>query len=120
MPKLSTNQIRRVEEIQQFLKTVDHVKRLVAELEANRAAKSMIIGNICASIARELAQMRQRALTANVGTIADVAGSMSIMAARTGGLQVKLRGLTDGVASLTMQLDLALKQAATPQNEQSS
>ena len=117
MPKLSTNQIQRMGEIQEFLKTVDHIKTLVAELESNRAAKSMIIGNICASIARELAQMRQRALTANVGTIADVAGAMSIMAARTGGIQVKLRGLTDGIASLTMQLDLALKQASTPEDE---
>jgi len=64
--------------------------------------------------------MRQRALTAGVGTIADVAGTMSIMAARMGGLNAKVRALNDGITSLTMQLDQALKQASTPIDERPS
>jgi len=36
--------------------------------------------------------MRQRALTANVGTIADIAGTMSVMAGRGGGINMKIRG----------------------------
>src|ERR671922_9451 len=66
--KQSPNQIRRIEELQGYVRTMDHVKKLVAELESNRAAKATIINGICGNIARELSHMRQRALTANLGT----------------------------------------------------
>ncbi len=113
--KLSPLQLRRIEEIQEFLRVVDHLKRLVAELEGNRAAKSTVISGICSSIARELTQMRQRALTANIGTLADVAGALSVLAGRMAGINLKIRGLNDGVHSLTLQLDQALKAAMTPE-----
>src|SRR2546429_2359536 len=77
--KLTAEQQRRVDEILQFQRTVEHVAKLVAELEGNRAAKSSFIDNLCETIARELSQMRQRALTANIGTLGDVAGAMSVM-----------------------------------------
>jgi len=118
--KQSANQIRRIEELQGYVRTVDHVKKLVAELEANRAAKPKIIDNICGTIARELSHMRQRALTANLGTLPDVAGSLAIVANRAGtGINMKVRALADGVNSMTIQLDQALKMAheAPPEKE---
>lgn len=114
--KLSPNQVRQIEEIQQFIRTVDTVKRLVAELESNRAARPVIINNICGSIARELSQMRQRALSSNVGTLADTAGALAVLAARQGsGLNFKIRGLGEGVNSLMIQLDQSLKAASQPE-----
>ena len=118
--KQSAGQIRRIEELQHFVRSVDHVRKLVAELESNRAAKASIINGICGNIARELSHMRQRALTANLGTLPDVAGSLAIVAGRAGtGLNMKLRALQDGINSMTMQLDQALKAAheAPPQKE---
>ncbi len=115
MAKLTPDQQRRAEEIHQFLRSVDHVAKLVAELEANRAGKATFIGNLCSAIARELSQMRQRALSSGVGTIADVAGTMSVMAGRGGGIEMKIRGLTEGVHSLRLELDQALKQATMPE-----
>lgn len=112
--KLTPEQAHRVEEIQGFLKSAERVKRLVADLDSNRAAATRVIQDLCERIAKETSQMRQRALTANIGTIADVAGAMSVMAGRGGGINMKIRGLTDGVNSLAMQLDQALKQAMTP------
>ena len=110
--KQSPNQIRRIEELQGYVRTVDHVKKLVAELESNRAAKPKIVDGICGNIARELSHMRQRALTANLGTLPDVAGSLAVVAGRTGtGLNLKIRALADGMNSLTLQLDQALKMA---------
>src|SRR2546425_12014511 len=91
--KLTADQQRRVGDIQQFQKVGEHVAKLVAELNSNRAAKATFIDNICESIARQLSQMRQRALTSGVGTIADVAGAMSVMAGRGGGIDMKIRGL---------------------------
>ncbi|OLC03383.1 MAG: hypothetical protein AUH78_21135 [Gemmatimonadetes bacterium 13_1_40CM_4_69_8] len=113
--QLSPNQQRKVDEITELQKTVSHVRTLVTELESNRAAKTTIVTNLCGSIARELSQMRQRLLTAPIGTVADIAGALAIMASRTGGLNMKLRGLTDGVNSLDMQLDQALKAAMAPE-----
>src|SRR5256714_9300886 len=94
--KLSAEQQRRVDEILQFQRSVDHVAKLVAELEGNRAAKATFIDNLCETIARELSQMRQRALTANIGTLGDVAGAMSVMAGRGGGGFLKNFGVATG------------------------
>ena len=118
--KQSAGQIRRIEELQHYVRTIDHVKKLVAELESNRAAKPKILNIICGNIARELSHMRQRALTANLGTLPDVAGSLAVVASRGGtGLNMKIRALADGVNSMTMQLDQALKMAheAPPEKE---
>ena len=112
---LTVDQQRRVVEIEEYLKITERVKRLVTELEENRAAQPNVLRGICETIARDLSQMRQRALTSNIGTIADVAGAMSVMAARGGGINMKVRGLVDGVNSLTMQLEHALKVASTPE-----
>ena len=118
--KLSANQVRRIEELQMYVRTVDHVRKLVAELESNRAARPVIINGIAASISRELSQMRQRLMTANVGTLADLAGNLAVVANRQGaGMNVKLRALQDGMNSMSMQLDQALKAAheAPPEKE---
>lgn len=115
--KLTPIQAQRVEQITGFLKTVDLVKKLVGDLEANRAARPQILQEICARIARELSRMRIRAVGANVGTVADVAGGLSTMANRSTGLLMKIRGLKDGIASLSFQLDRALQQAQTPEDK---
>jgi len=118
--KQSANQIRRIEELQGYVRTVDHVRKLIAELESNRAAKPKIIDGICGNIARDLSHMRQRALTANLGTLPDVAGQLAMVANRAGtGINMKVRALADGVNSMTIQLDQALKMAheARPEKE---
>ena len=110
--KQSASQIRRIEELQHYVRTVDKVRKLIAELESNRAAKLSIINGICANIARELSHMRQRGLTANLGTLPDVAGSLAIVAGRAGtGLMMKVRALHEGMNSMAMQLEQALKMA---------
>jgi hypothetical protein len=114
--KLTPNQQRKVDTIKEYQSIVTHVKRLVGELEGNRAARTQIIDNICGSIARELSQLRQRAMAAPVGTLGDVAGALAVLAARGGsGMAFKLRGLNEGVNSMNMQLDAAMKSALQPE-----
>jgi len=111
--KLTPGQVRQIELIQGFIRNVEHVKKLVGELEGSRAARPVIINNICGAIARELSQMRQRALSANVGTLADTAGGRAVLASRQGsGINFKLRALAEGVNSLMIQLDQSLKSAS--------
>ena len=119
--KQSVYQVQRIEELQGYVRTVDHVRKLVAELESNRAASPKILKNISDNIARDLSHMRQRALTANLGTLPDVAGSLAVVSARQGtGINVKIRALQDGMNSISMQLDQSLKMAheAKPEKEQ--
>ena len=112
--KLTAEQARRVEEIEEFQRATDHLKRLVTELESNRAGQTRTIQQLSEKIANEASQMRQRALTAGIGTIADVAGTMSVMAGRGGGINMKIRALADAVNNLHIQLDAAMKHALTP------
>src|SRR5258705_8485693 len=113
--KQSANQIRRIEELQVYVRIVDHVKKMVSELESNRAANPKIINNICGSIARELSHMRQRALTANLGTLPDVAGQLAIVAGRAGtGVNMKVRALAEGLDSMTIHLGQGLQMAHEP------
>src|SRR2546426_3262637 len=112
--KLTADQQRRVGDIQQFQKVVEHVAKLVAELNSNRAAKATFIDNICESIARQLSQMRQRALTSGVGTIADVAGAMSGMAGGGGGGDKKNPRLSGGGEKFWVQPRPAPTEGRTP------
>lgn len=112
--KLSAEQVRQIEEIQGYQRVTDRLKHLVAELEANRAGQTRVIQHLCETIANETSQMRQRALGSAIGTIADVAGAMSVMAGRGSGILLKIRGLADGVNSLQMQLEAALRHAMAP------
>ena len=51
-------------------------------------------------------------MTAPIGTVGDIAGSLSVLAARGGsGIAFKIRGLFEGINSLNMQLDAAMKSA---------
>jgi hypothetical protein len=113
--KLSAGQARRVDEIAAFQRTAAKVRSLLGELESSRAAKTSIIQGLCSHIARELSQMRQRALTANIGTVGDTAGAVAVMATRSGGLNMKLRGIADGLNSIDIQLDQSLKSALAPE-----
>ena len=112
--KLTADQLRRIEEIEEYRRAADHLKHLVTELEGNRAGQTRTIQQLSEKIAIAASQMRQRALTANVGTIADLAGTMSVMAGRGGGISMKIRALADAVNSIYMQLDAAMKHATTP------
>jgi len=118
--KLTANQLRRIEEIQGFMTALAHVKKLVLELDSSRAARVQVIQGVSSQIARELSQMRQRAIRANIGTLADVAGSLSLTAGRSQGLQMKLRILHEGIVSLGFQLEHALKDASTPEAKKPS
>src|SRR5207237_9616523 len=113
-PKLPADQVRQVEEIEDYQRTADRLKHLVTELEANRAGQTRTIQQLCEKIAIEASQMRQRALTGNVGTIADVAGGMSVMAGRGGGVLMKIGALGDAVNNLEMPVAAAMRTGLQP------
>ena len=69
-------------------------------------------GNAALQAAERLRATIAGVVSENLGTLPDVAGSLAVVAARQGtGINMKVRALNDGVNSLTMQLDQALKRA---------
>ncbi len=102
-PKLTADQLRRIEEIEEFRRAADHLKHLVTELEGNRAGQTRTIQQLSEKIANAASQMRQH-----------LAGTMSVMAGRGGGINMKIRALAEAVNSIYMQLDAAMKHATTP------
>ncbi|HEU5467409.1 MAG TPA: hypothetical protein VFU75_11005 [Gemmatimonadales bacterium] len=115
--KLSASQQRRVDQITELQKIVGHTRATLKELESNRAAKATVVNNLSGMIAREMQQMRQRLLTSPVGTVGDLAGNLSVVASRSQGMNVKIRALNDGLNSIDMQLDLAMKNAMQPEKD---
>lgn len=113
--KLTPLQAERVQQVQDFQKRLAHIRKLVGELESSRAARPQVLQDIGNQIAREFSQLRARAVGASIGTLADVAGQLSIAASRSSGLLMKIRALNDGVASLSFQLDRAMTAATTPE-----
>jgi hypothetical protein len=98
----------RLTAIFEFQRTVAHVKHLVAELDSSRGAPTAAVNDLCRSIERELSQLRQRALAIDLGITADLAGALSVLAGRSLGIALKIRGLTEGVQSLEFELDASL------------
>lgn len=115
--KLTGPQLRRIEQIREFEVVVGRVAKLVAELEHNRAGQTRVIQELCAAIAKQTSGLRQRALTADLGMFADVAGTMSVMAGRSAGINMRIRGLADGVNSLKIELEQAIRAAMAPPPE---
>lgn len=115
--KLTPLQAERVAQIEGFQKALAHIQKLVGELESNRAARPQVLQDLSAQIARELSRMRTRAVAASIGTVGDVAGQLSITATRSVGLQMKLRNLHEGIASLSFQLERALTQVTQPADQ---
>jgi hypothetical protein len=113
--KITPLQAEQVQRIQDFQKSLARIKKLVGELESNRAARPQVLQDLGSQIAREFSRLRARAVGASIGTVADLAGQLSVAASRSSGLLMKLRTLHDGVASLTFQLDRALTAATTPE-----
>ena len=115
--KLSAAQQRRVDQLTELQKIVGHTRATLKELESNRAAKATVVNNLSGMIAREMQQMRQKLLTSPVGTVGDLAGNLSVVAGRSQGMNVKIRALNDGLNSIDMQLDLAMKNAMQPEKD---
>ena len=115
--KLSASQQRRVDQLLDLQKIVGHTRATLKELESSRAAKASVINNLSGMIAREMQQMRQKLLTSPVGTVGDLCGNLSVVAGRSQGLNVKIRALNDGLNSIDMQLDQAMKTALKPEED---
>jgi hypothetical protein len=96
--KLSAKATEKVEFLDYVLTQCEH---LAADVEQFAAAKKPAQADwVRQGIARELGHMRQRAMSKNLGVLADEIGRLAVQAGGGGGQQMKTRILRDGVVSL--------------------
>lgn len=82
--------------------------RLIEELAAQRADEVAI-----RRLSRILDEAKSSANHAGLNALSDTFGLMSMLTRRGGGHQMKVRGLREGLASLKINYEGALRQATT-------
>lgn len=99
-----------------FLETLppkfDRIHRQVEEMAGLRADDNQIRG-----LCRLLEENRNQAGILSLGPLADTFGMMAMLARRGGGLQMKVRGLREGLVSLKTNYEGALRAATRPHEE---
>ncbi len=111
--KLSAKAQETVEYLETLLKECDHFASLVEQYASARTNPDQLSGQL----ARELGQLRQKAMIKNLGFVADTAGQLGVQAGRSGSQPMKSRVLRDGVASLKALVERTVR--ATIQADES-
>lgn len=88
---------------ERFHKTIE----LMAVLQADEVAVR--------AMARHLDELKVQAQGMGMHSMAEAAGIMAMLARRGGGVQMRVRGLRDGLANLRINHEGALRQASTPE-----
>lgn len=93
-----------------FLETLpprfERIHRQIEEIASLKADDTQV-----RALCRTLDECRNQASTLSLGAMADTFGMMSMLARRGGGLQMKVRGLREGLVSLKTNFDGALRAA---------
>jgi hypothetical protein len=87
---------------------LEQMHRLIEEIAGLRADES-VVRRLC----RLLDATRSGADGVGLNAMAETMGIMSTMARRTGGMQMKIQGLRDGLRSLKINFEGALREAST-------
>ena len=111
--KLSSRQKAQLSVLETLPPRIQQIHRLIEELAGMRADET---------VSRRLIRIldESKAATSSVGLngLTETMGVMGMLARRTSGLQMKIRGLRDGLGSLKINFEGALRSATTPDAEE--
>jgi hypothetical protein len=107
--KLTSQQQAQLAFLQTLPPKLHRVHTVIEQMAAYQADESVVRG-----LCRMLDEMKAGASQLRLGPLADTAGLMSSIARRSGGLQVKVRGLRELWASLKLNYEGGLRIASTP------
>jgi hypothetical protein len=108
--KLTPRQKAQLEVLETLPQKFEQVHRLVEEIAGLRADES-VIRRLC----RILDEGKAAANAVNLTALSETMGMMGMLARRGGGVQMKVRGLREGLASLKINYEGALRSANTPE-----
>lgn len=107
--KLTSRQQAQIMVLESLPAKFAQMHRLIEEMAGPRADIS-VVRRLC----RLLDEGKGAASGVGLSALTQTMGSMGMMARRTGGEQMRIRGLREGLASLKINFDGALRAAKTP------
>lgn len=107
--KLTPKQQVQLAILEPLPKRFEQINRMVEELASLRADETL--GR---QLARNLDEIKAQTASVGLASLADTCGMMATLARRSGGTQMRVRGLREGLASLRINFEGALKSATTP------
>jgi hypothetical protein len=110
-PKLSSRQQAQLAFLQLLPPKFERIHNVVEQMAGLRADESLLRG-----LGRLLDEIKGNASALSLNGLADTAGLMGTMLRRGGGLQLRVRGLRELLASLKINYDAALRSATTPES----
>jgi hypothetical protein len=110
--KLSSRQLAQIAWLETIPPRFERVKKTIELMAVLQADEVAVRG-----MARQLDELKAQAQGFGLNGLAEAAGIMATLARRGGGLQMRVRGLRDGLASLRVHYDGALRLATTPEAE---
>ncbi len=108
--KLSPKQQSQVAFLSTLPPKFQRMQSVIEQMGGNAADETVVRGMI-----RILDETRAHASQLSLGSLADACSQMASVARRGGGLQVKVRGLRDCLASVKTNCDAAMKKASIPE-----
>jgi hypothetical protein len=105
-PKFSARQQAQMAVLEPMPRRFELVARMIEEMASLRADESLQ-----RKLVRNLDELKSQASSIGQPALAEAAGVMSMLARRTGGLQMRIRGLREGMVSLKINYEGALRAA---------
>jgi hypothetical protein len=107
--QLSSRQLAQLAVLELLPARFEQLHRLIEEIASLRADESVI-----RRIRRILDETKAAANTVGLSSLSDIMGNMGMIARRNAGVQMKIRGLREGLVSLKINYDGALRSAKMP------
>jgi len=108
-PKLSSRQQTQLAFLEQLPPKFQRMHSIIEQMSTLRVDDAVIRG-----FGRLLDEIKGNATSLSLNGLAETAGLMGTMLRRGGGLQFRVRGLREMLASLKSNYDAALREASTP------
>ena len=107
--KLSARQLAQLVVLEPLPARFQQIHRLIEEIAGLRADES-VVRRLC----RILDEAKAATNTVGLTALSDTMGVMGTMARRNAGMQMKIRGLREGLGSLKVNYEGALRSAKMP------
>lgn len=108
--KLSPRQQAQLAVLEPLGRRFEYLHRMIEEMAALRADESRE-----RQLVRNLEEMKAQTNTSGLTALSETLGMMAMLARRSGGLQMRVRGLREGLVSLKINYEGALRTATTPE-----
>jgi hypothetical protein len=107
--KLSSRQQTQLAYLEQLPAKFQRMHNIIEQMSSLRVDDAILRG-----FARLLEEIKGNATALSLNSLAETAGLMGTMLRRGGGLQFRVRGLRELLASLKSNYDAAVREASTP------